>query len=287
MKKISLLISLLLIFSTTAFDASAQWTRLLGAAAKTMQAITLSDSQMAEYAKQSVAQMDAQNKVAGSSDSYTQRLNRLTKGLTSVDGIPLNFKVYLTSDVNAFACPDGSVRVYSGLMDIMTDDEVLGVIGHEIGHVAKHHSKNAFKQALLNSAARDALASTNGTLGVLSASVLGDLGESLMSAKFSRKQETEADDYGYNFLKKHGVNPYGMVMAFEKLDKMSDSSKSSYVKKMFSSHPDTKDRIKRMEDKAKKDGYTRPSASSGATSTKKTTTGGTSKAAQKKGAKKS
>ena len=53
---------------------------------------------------------------------------------SDVDGIPLNFKVYDVIDVNAFACPDGSVRVFSSLMDIMDDDELLGVIGHEIGH---------------------------------------------------------------------------------------------------------------------------------------------------------
>ena len=103
---------------------------------------------------------DKQNKVAPPSNQYAQRLARLTNGLNSIDGVPLNFKVYLTNDVNAFACADGSVRVYSGLMDRMTDDEVLGVIGHEIGHVAHKDTKNAFKQALINSAILDGIAST-------------------------------------------------------------------------------------------------------------------------------
>ena len=52
-----------------------------------------------------------------------------------MEGMPLNFKVYYVIDVNAFACADGSVRVFSSLMDIMTDEELLGVIGHEVGHV--------------------------------------------------------------------------------------------------------------------------------------------------------
>ena len=61
--------------------------------------------------------------------------------MTDVEGIPLNFKVYYVIDVNAFACADGSVRIFSSLMDIMTDDELLGVIGHEVGHVAHKDSK--------------------------------------------------------------------------------------------------------------------------------------------------
>ena len=84
------------------------------------------------------------------------------KGITDADGIPLNFKVYKVIDVNAFACPDGSVRVFSSLMDIMNDDELLGIIGHEIGHVVKRHSKNGFKQQLLTGALKDAVASSGG-----------------------------------------------------------------------------------------------------------------------------
>ena len=58
----------------------------------------------------------------------------------------------MSQNVNAFACPDGSVRVFSSLMDMMTDEELLGVIGHEIGHVAHKDSKKRFRTALLTSA---------------------------------------------------------------------------------------------------------------------------------------
>ena len=110
-----------------------------------MQAFTLTDDQMAAYVKESVDWMDKHNPVLPEDDPYTQRLRKLTAGITDADGIPLNFKVYNVIDINAFACPDGSVRVFSSLMDMMNDDELLGVIGHEIGHVLKRHSKNAFK----------------------------------------------------------------------------------------------------------------------------------------------
>ena len=59
---------------------------------------------------------------------YAKRLTKLTKGLDSYDGLDLNFAVYLTEEVNAFAMADGTVRLYSGLLDRMTDDEVRYVV---------------------------------------------------------------------------------------------------------------------------------------------------------------
>ena len=235
-------------------------TRLISAGVKAYQAYTITDGELADYVRQSVKYMDGNNRVAPSGNAYAQRLQRLTSGLKSVNGTPLNFKVYITSDVNAFACADGSVRVFSGLMDLMTDNELLGVIGHEIGHVGLRHSKKAMKQELLTGALRDVLASSDGRTGMLAESMLGSIGEYLISAKYSRTQEKEADDYGYDFLKKHGKNPWGMVMAFEKMQKMEKKSGavSRYVNKMFSSHPDMEARIKRMRERCQKDGFKRP-----------------------------
>ena len=163
-------------------------------------------------------------------------------------------------DINAFACPDGSVRVFSSLMDKMTDEELLGVIGHEIGHVMKRHSKNTFRTQLLADALKDGVASTGGKAAALSDSQLTGLTQSLINAKYSQKQENEADDCGYDFLVANGKNPWGMVMAFEKLQNMEGGQKSSYFEKMFSSHPETKARIERMTKRCEKDNYQRPAA---------------------------
>jgi len=240
---------------------------LISGGMKAAQAASLSNEQIQSYVSASVAQLDAKNTVLPSSDPYVQRLAKITKGITSVDGIPLNFKVYKTSEINAFACADGSVRVYTGLMDLMSDDEVLGVIGHEIGHVAHKHSLKAYKKALMTSAAVDAIASTGSVAAVLSNSILGQLGESMVNASFSRKQETDADDYGYNFLKAQGKNPWYMGMAFEKLmSGSSESGSSSAAAQMFSSHPDTESRVQRVAKKATADGYTRPGTSSSSSS---------------------
>ena len=254
----------LLLAAAIAGAPSAQAQFKLGKAingvAKAAKAFTLTDEQMAAYVKESVEWMDKNNPVLPEDNPYTQRLRRLTEGITDADGIPLNFKVYHVVDINAFACPDGSVRVFSSLMDIMDDDELMGIIGHEIGHVMKRHSKNAFKAELLTGALKDAIASTGGVAASLTESQLGTLGQSLLNAKYSQKQEKEADNCGYDFLVKNGRNPWGMVMSFEKfLTLEGDSgSKPSYVEKMFSSHPETKARIEAMSKRCQKDGIARP-----------------------------
>ena len=258
MKKIIITLALapLFLFSCTSISQIDQ-TRLLSGTTKIIQAYTITDAQMAAYVKDYIAQTDAANKVCSESNAYTKRLRKLTAGLTEANGIPLNFKVYNTRDVNAFACPDGSIRVYSGLMDIMTDDEVLGVIGHEIGHIANRDSKDAFKNSLLTSALKDGIASTGSTAALLTDSELGALGESFLNANYSQKQEYAADEYGYEFLKKHNTNPYAMVLSFKKLQQLQGASTSSsnIINQLFSTHPELDKRIDRMEKRAKKDGY--------------------------------
>lgn len=248
------------LMSTGAASAQFNLGKALGGAKKAVQAFTLSDEDMAAYVKESVDWMDKNNTVAAPDDPYAKRLARLTAGITDADGIPLNFKVYKVTDVNAFACPDGSVRVFSALMDIMDDDELLGIIGHEIGHVLKHHSRKAFQNELLAGALKDAIASTGGKAAALTESQLSALGHSLVNAKYSQKQEKEADNCGYDFLVSKGKNPWGMVMAFEKFQAMEgqNGNAQSYLTKMFSSHPDTKARIQAMTKRCVKDGYTRP-----------------------------
>lgn len=289
MNSISKSFTALALVLTAVLPANAQFNlnkaKALGALSKVAQAVTITDEKMASYVKESVDWMDANNKVPDENDPYTQRLRRLTEGITEADGIPLNFKVYDVIDVNAFACPDGSVRVFSSLMDIMDDDELMGIIGHEIGHVMKRHSKNQFKNTLLTGALKDVVASTSSTAAALTESQLGQLGESLAGAKYSQKQELEADNCGYDFLVAHGRNPWGMVMSFEKLQEMEGAQKSSYVAKMFSSHPETKARIEAMTKRCLKDGYTRPvketaPESAKAAATKSTTTKSSTKASK-------
>ena len=218
----------------------------------------ITDEQLAEMIEKEVAELDRQYTVCANNSKYAQRLRRITKGMTEADGIKLNFKVYKTTEYNAFACPDGSVRVFSALMDILNDEELLGVIGHEIGHVALRHAKKAWRSALLRSAASDVVGSKSKTWATLSDSYLGSLTSVALSAKHSRYHETQADDYGYDFLKECGKNPWAMGAAFKKLKEISQKKdRSKYEKWLdaFSSHPDFDERIERMRAKAEDDGF--------------------------------
>ena len=246
------------LWASLSVSAQTDWSRLLTGAVKAGQAYMITDEKLAEIVGKEVAEMDRRNTVCANNNKYTLRLRRLTKGMTEADGIKLNFKVYKTTEYNAFACPDGSVRVFSALMDILNDNELLGVIGHEIGHVALRHSKKAWRSALLRSAASDAIASKSSTWAALSDSYLGNVTSVALSAKHSRYHETQADDYGYDFLKRCGKNPWTMGLAFKKLKAISrQKDRSKYEKwlEAFSSHPDFDERIERMRDKAKSDGY--------------------------------
>lgn len=239
-------------------SADINWGRLIGAGVNALQATAISDREIQEYVHQYVTDMDRKSNMLPMSDPMSQRLEKLTSGLTEVDGIPLNFRVYDQDIVNAFACADGSVRVYSGLMRVMSDDEVLGVIGHEIGHVAHKDTKKAFQHALLTSAALQGLTAGSNTLAVLSDSQLGAIGQQMIKANYSKKQESAADDYGYDFLKSHGKNPIAMANAFRRLKALEGNqgaNSSNGLAQMFSSHPNIDKRIKNMEKRARKDGY--------------------------------
>lgn len=228
--------------------------KLVEAGKNAATAITLSDRDIVELCAQSVALMDRENRIAPDDSPYAQRLKGLTQDIR-VEGLNLNFKVYLTDDINAFASGDGSVRVFSGLMDLMEDDELMAVVGHEIGHVVHTDSKDGIKNAYLRAAARSAASSAGGTLAKLSDSQLGDIAEAVAGAQFSQKQETEADEYGVAFCVENGLDPYAMSRSLEKLLKLSEGAQgqSALAQKIFSDHPDNAKRVERtraLADKA-------------------------------------
>lgn len=208
-------------------------------------AATLSDADVKAMSNASCKQSDSENQVAGKSSTYTKRLNKIARALgNQINGTPVNYKVYLTSDVNAWAMANGCVRVYSGLMDMMTDNEVEGVLGHEMGHVALGHTREKMQTAYATVAARDAVSATSGVASQLSQSQLGDLAEGVINATFSRSEESEADDFSYDFLKKRGISTQGLASSFDKLATLSGTAKS-----MFDSHPPSTERAQHIRDR--------------------------------------
>lgn len=225
---------------------SADLGSLFGAASDVAKAATVSDTEIIEASRQMMVYQDKQNKLAPSGDKYAKRLAALTAKHTKEDGLNLNFKVYISPTVNAFATPDGSVRVYSGLMDLMNDDELRGIIGHEIGHAKLGHSASAMKTAYLASAARKAAGSTDGAVGVIANTQLGGMFESVLNAQFSQSQETASDDYGMNFLKTYKYKTTAMESAFRKIAALEGGGSHS----VMSSHPDSAARADRMKQKS-------------------------------------
>lgn len=215
---------------------------MLNAGMMGVQAATLSDADMQQLTNDSCTKMDKTNKLAGAKDKYSVRLANLMKGMpSSVNGATINYKVYMTKDVNAWAMANGCVRVYSGLMDMMNDDEVRGVIGHEIGHVALGHSRKAMQVAYATAAARAAAGSFGGSVGALTDSQLGDIGEAFVNAQFSQSQELAADNYSFDLLTKAGMKREGLKTGFEKLAKLGNGQSS-----VFDSHPPSAERAQNI-----------------------------------------
>jgi len=228
--------------------------KALGAVQKGVTGFTFSDADASGLSKSAVDKMDAEHTVASSTDPYTIRLIKIFGKHKNENGLILNYKVYIIKDVNAFATADGSVRVFSGLMDIMDDNELLAVIGHEIGHVANHDSRDAIKAAYRKEALIDIAASQSDKVAAVTESQLGKIGSAMIDSKHSRKQESEADSYSYDFMKRNGYNVNAVESAFTILAKMSEGTEASFLDKMMSSHPDSKERAENAKKRAESDG---------------------------------
>lgn len=246
---------ILALFSlAVSFSVNAQFGKVLkkgnvDAGKKLVKAATLSDEDMAKLSLESVQWIDENNPVAEGDDPYEVRLNKLVEGLETEDGMKLNFKVYKVMDINAFATPDGSVRVLAGLMDLMTDDELRSVIGHEIGHVKLGHSKERYKSAYAISAAKDAASANSNAGKIIADGEMGDFMENLLNAQFSKANESEADAYGFDFMVKHGYDYHAMEGAFQKLAALSDDGGKG---SLMSSHPGSAKRAANAKEKAEK-----------------------------------
>ncbi|WP_038927847.1 M48 family metallopeptidase [Yersinia pestis] len=216
---------------------------LMQSGAQAFQAATLNDADVKALSEKSCVEMDQKAQIASADSQYGKRMAKIAAALgDNINGTPANYKVYVTKDVNAWAMANGCIRVYSGLMDMMTDNEVEGVVGHEMGHVALGHTRKAMQVAYGTTALRTAIASAGGVVGTLSQSQLADLGEKLVNAQFSQKQESEADDYSFDLLKKRGIDPNGLVTSFEKLASMEAGRNSS----MFDDHPSSQARAEHI-----------------------------------------
>lgn len=221
-------------------------------------ALTISDAEIKVLCSEYMASMDSANVILPDDDPYTLRLDRIMKRFKNLGKLKLNYAVYEDENtINAFASGDGSVRVYSGLMDVMGDDELFAVIGHELGHLINKDVRDAYRTAYLVVAARYGISSFSEKASAISLGFWGDLGDELANNAYSRHQETKADEKAYQFCLDNNVDPYAMYHALNVLMEIGDDNEEHTVlNNMFSSHPDTAKRAKHIKEMAEKDGYT-------------------------------
>jgi putative metalloprotease len=225
------------------------------AGAAALQALTISDSQIKQLCSQYMVESDGQNTILPASNDYTKRLDRIMARFKNISDLDLNYKVYQSNTVNAFASGDGSVRVYTGLMDAMNDDEVFAVIGHELGHLINKDVRDAYRAAYLMVAARYGIAAYSQTAGAISQGFLGDLGQQLASNAYSRRQETQADETAFQFCVQNGVDPYAMYHALNVLTSLSGGGSQGKLAELMSTHPDTQKRATHIKQMAEAAGY--------------------------------
>ena len=212
-----------------------------GAAVDAVRAATLSDKDVLEIAVQSARESDRRHTLAPADSPQALRLRRLIGGDRREGELDFNVAVYVSPEVNAFAMADGTIRLYSGLMELLDDGELQFVVGHEMGHVEKEHIRKKIRLAYAASAVRKGIASQGGAAGDVAGSLVGGLAEALLNAQFSQLEEKEADDAGLAFLKRQAGNPGDAVSALRKIAGLARGHS------FLSSHPDPDLRAARLQ----------------------------------------
>ena len=163
---------------------------------------------------------------------------------TSRADLQWQFYVVNTDVVNAFALPGGIVYVNRGVLERADRmDELAGVMAHEIEHVVRRHSVKQMEQMQgANVGVALACTLTNICSNQAAAAAI-NVGGTAIFAKFSRTDEVQADEGGFQNVINAGISPEGMLSFFQKLLAEEQQSNNSNVSSWFSDHPGTQDRI--------------------------------------------
>src|SRR3990167_10935846 len=194
---------------------------------------------------------------SGPQATYVNRIGQNIAVQSGLSRSPSDFTVTLLNSPvnNAFAIPGGYVYVTRQLMALMNDEaELAGVLGHEVGHVAARHAAKRESQATRNSLLGALGSILSGAL--LGNSALGQLGQQIFSTgsqlltlKYSRGQETEADNLGITYLQLAGYDPRAMSTVLQSLANQNalDASVKGTTNKVpewASTHPDPASRVR-------------------------------------------
>lgn len=144
------------------------------------------------------------------------------------------------STLNAFCTPGGYIYVYTGIIKYLdTEDQLAGVMGHEIAHADLRHSTDAMTQQYGLSMMFDVVLGKQSTLSAI--------GQTLINLKYSRSHESQADEYSVIYLSGTSYQCNGAAGFFQKL---SSKSPGSTAPVFLSTHPGDASRIKNINDKS-------------------------------------
>jgi len=198
---------------------------------------------------ETIQQAKAQNAL-DSNSAQVKRVKSISDRLVAQvgafrpDAANWNWEVHVLSsdEINAWCMPGGKMAVYTGLLEKIkpTDDELAAVMGHEIAHALREHSRERMSQQMV----------TNIGLSVLSVAtgVSADLGSKLTDVMFtlpnSRTHESEADLIGVELAARAGFDPRAAVTLWQKMGAASNNSSPEFL----STHPSADTRIGDLED---------------------------------------
>ena len=236
--------SLLTYFSTTEYNP----------VTKQNQHLDLSPKQEIVLGLQSTPQMEKQYGGLSSDQKGTDEVADIGRDLvtkSAVSNTPYKYDFHLLADdhtINAFALPGGQVFITEGLFKkLSTPGEVACVLAHETGHVvARHSAQHIAKQQLMQGLTGAAVLATydpNDPSSRNSAAMAAIIGE-LVTLKFGRNDELEADKLGVRFAEEAGYDPRSMIKVMDILDKEAKTRTPEF----FSTHPNPEHRIERIKD---------------------------------------
>lgn len=220
------------------------------------QLMLVSSEQLDQMAAQSYAklQADASRKGTLNNDramlarvrAIAGRLEPQTRAFRAdAPGWKWEVNVISSNELNAFCMPGGKIMVYSGLISQLhlTDDEIAIVLGHEISHALREHSREQVSQAV---AAQTAIGLGAALLGFgdTAAGVANAGYEALIATRFSRTDESEADRIGLELTARAGYDPRAGVTLWQK---MMNASRGGRPPEFLSSHPAESSRVQQIE----------------------------------------
>ncbi len=203
-----------------------------------------------KYEMQLGEQIYQQNMLPFTTDSAkTVLANKYFEQMVADAPYPVKVTVVDNTIVNAFAMPGGHIVIFTGLLNQMKHhEELAGVLAHEYGHIYYRHSLRSMARSLANYALLSlVIGDVSGLAGILI-----DNADYIMSMKYSREMERQADAFAFELMHKNGINPQGMVWLFETLnDLQKDEELQIQLPEFMSSHPETVKRIDAMTKMAK------------------------------------